>query len=68
MIVRLFNNAVQMNSFCSDCFATETSVAPFNMLIRSGGTETICASLRRCRCFWSRDSRPRSPKENWWFL
>jgi len=55
IIVQLFNNAVQMNRFCSDYFDTETIVAPSNMLIRSGGTETICASLRRCRCLWSRE-------------
>jgi len=38
MIVQLFNNIVQMNSVCSDCFDTEASVAPFNMLIRAGWT------------------------------
>jgi hypothetical protein len=67
-VTDMIGKAVQMNSFCSDCFDTETSGAPFNMLIRSGGNETVYVSLRRCSCSWSRDSRPRSPKEYWWFF
>ena len=41
MIVQLFNNSIQMNSFCSDFFDIEASVALFKMAKRSGGTETI---------------------------
>ena len=62
MAVQLLNKAFQMNSFCSDCVLTKTSVAPLKVLVRPEGTETICASLRRSRFYWSRDSRPKYPK------
>jgi hypothetical protein len=60
IIVRLFNDAGQINSWCGCCVNIETRVTLRNMLIRPTGTKAIYSSLWRCRCFWSRDSSPRS--------